>query len=206
MYAEHVPLINEAMRGDAETFGRGVLFSILSARQPIQTIPDQLRDVDRNGGESASLALYRKWQGWEYLQANCASLHKLICGFSLTETREALETLTIVPGLGIVKSAFVLQFLGFDIGCLDTHNLKRENIPLEAFKMNGPNRGLNGFYRSQFDKYMKLAGGRARELWDTWCTQIAPMRDMTAEQISELHLAILPEETLRKLERDTIPF
>ena len=30
-----------------------------------------------------------------------------------------------VPGLGIAKAAFVLQCLGVETACLDTHNLQR---------------------------------------------------------------------------------
>jgi len=191
MYADHVPLINEAMRASAETFARGVMFAALSARQPIQGVPDALRDVDRNGGEAEALALPTKWECWNYLEENAADLWRVVCAFPSNETEAALKYLAAnVPGLGIIKGAFVLQFLGHDIGCLDTHNMRREGIPPRAFRHAGPGRG---YERQQFARYLKLAAGRARELWDTWCEQLGPMRDMTAQQISELHLAILPD-------------
>lgn len=205
MYAEHVPMINDAMRADADTFARGLLFSILSARQPIQHVPEMLRDIDRNGEDAEALALPRKFEGFLYLQEHARELWRDVTGFRLDETRDALQYLTKVPGLGIVKSAFALQFLGHDIGCLDTHNLRREKIPERAFTCHGDGQ-VNGYRLPQFDRYMSLAFGRARELWDTWCNQLAGLRDMLPEEVSALHLAILPDDMGRKLQQAEIPF
>ena len=186
MYAEHVGMIAPAMLASDVTFNRGCLFAALSARQPITSIPDMLRDVDANGEEARALALSTKYECWSWLQSNTprATVARL-------ETREALEMLAYeVPGLGIVKAAFVLQFIGRDIGCLDTHNLKKMRIPINAFKHQGHGKG---YFKPQFERYLALASGKARELWDTWCEDRAAWYETTPEEISALHLAVIEE-------------
>jgi hypothetical protein len=49
MYAEHNPIIADAMRADVEIFKRGCLFALLSIRQPIRNVPAQMEDVERAG-------------------------------------------------------------------------------------------------------------------------------------------------------------
>jgi hypothetical protein len=193
MYKEHVPEIAAGMRDDPEIFARGVLFAALSARQAIQHVPVMLRDVDRNGSDAEALALPNKWNCWNYLQDRSTALWRSTTAYPLRETEAALKHLVIVPGLGIVKAAFVLQFLGHNIGCLDTHNIRREKIPARAFTSHIDPKfpELAGYRPNQFIRYMSLANGRACELWDTWCNQLGPMRGMTGDEISALHLEII---------------
>jgi hypothetical protein len=40
MYRDHVPLINAAMRASPDNFVRGVMFAVLSARQPFTSVWD----------------------------------------------------------------------------------------------------------------------------------------------------------------------
>ena len=48
MYDTHVPLIAAAMRASPDTFARGCMFAILSARAPFYRVPSDLLDLDRD--------------------------------------------------------------------------------------------------------------------------------------------------------------
>jgi hypothetical protein len=155
-----------------------------------------LNDIVKNGENAEALAFPMKYFAWDYLQSHATRTWHDVLG--APTTRAALERLMLVPSLGIVKSAFVLQFLGHDIGCLDTRNLRREGINMNAFKCHSvpaSRRGsVAGYTRQQMDKYVLLAGGRAEELWDTWCREVARARPHSfdnAEAVSALHLTII---------------
>ena len=192
MYSDHVKLINAGMRADPEVFARGVMFAILSIRQPIDRVPELLADLDRNGENSIALNPAMKYDGWAYLQNHACALWRDVCAL---DTRDALVRLLAVPSLGIVKAAFVLQFLGHDIACLDTHNLRKSGLSMRAFTNHSVkgSRSIQGFTSRQIDLYFAHAHGEgfAQRFWDTWCKERAPAYAMTAEQISELHLAII---------------
>ena len=191
MYDDHVPQINAGMRADPETFGRGVMFAICSIRQPIDRVPALLKDIDLNGELSTSLNPYMKFEGWRFLQGHTSALWRDVCAM---ETRDALVRLLCVPSLGIVKSAFVLQFLGHDIACLDTHNLRKLGLDYRAFRVDGNGKaGRPPVSSKKIDRYLKLAArkGSARKFWDNWCNERAPAYAMTGEEISALHLEII---------------
>jgi hypothetical protein len=192
MYAEHVPKINAGMRHDPEAFIRGVMFAVCSIRQPVEDVPGMLDDISRHGANAEALAMPMKHGAWEYLQHYGTRLWLDVCAM---DTRDALIRLLSVPGLGIVKAAFVLQFLGHDIGCLDTRNLRRESISMRAFTNHADIRSTSvcGYRSQQINLYFKLAGGRAKELWDTWCAEVSKDRPHvgTPEEVSALHLSII---------------
>src|SRR5579872_7544077 len=102
MYAEHVPVINAAMRSDLECFKRGILFAILSARMPITSVPEQLREVEEHGISAPSLFGW-KADTYRWLETgdNARKLQQILCATSNPET--AIHALLRVPGLGIVK-------------------------------------------------------------------------------------------------------
>lgn len=188
MYDKHNPPIAAGMRSDPETFARGVLFSCMSARQPIITVPDMMRDVDRHGGDAKSLALPNKLACWEYLQAHATRTWEATLE---RPTGAALEYLAReVPGLGIVKAAFVLQLAGRDIACLDSHNLRKLGMREKFFKL-GRKDGHKNPTRPKLAKYLELAAGKSRQFWDEWCIDRAAFYERTPDDISALHLAII---------------
>jgi len=193
MYADHVPKIRDGMRSDPETFARGVMFAILSIQQPITRVPAMLRDVARVGDSSSALNPAMKYDGWQYMQDHATATWRDVC--ALENTRDALVRLLCVPSLGIVKAAFVCQFLGHDIGCLDTHNLRKLGLPMDSFKNHAlrGGRSVQGFSSRQIDNYFSIAygRGRGRRFWDNWCNERAPAYAVTAEEISALHLEIV---------------
>ena len=105
------------------------------------------------------------------------------------DLRDALSTLARdVPGLELVKAGFALQLAGYDVACLDTRNVRRENRDPRAFRAPYTNRRL--------DAYLRETEGKAASYWDAWCEDVAHARGGNADDISALHLAVLPDSYL----------
>lgn len=198
MYAEHATAIGAAMREDPEIFKRGALFALLSIRQPITSLAGQMQEVEERRAEAACLfgfkrAAYRhiEFRGralWEHLHWHLEQ-DGLDPGRG---AKAAIRALLEVPGLGIVKAAFVAQLFGFDVACIDSRNAEREGRKRDAFKFT---KGATTPQRIErlLDLYLSVTYGRAREYWDAWCEYVALDYGYTGEQISAMHLAILPE-------------
>lgn len=193
MYAEHVPAINAAMRASFPTFLRGCMFAICSIRQPVTAVPDQLGELD-DYRESAPCLFGHKVGAYLYLSdaTTGPALWRDVCALPLTRAgaEAGLMRLLDVPGLGIVKGAFILQFLGHNVGCLDTRNIKREKRNPRAFRTDGkPPAAL----RPKVKKYLVSTYGKASKYWDHWCEDVATVYDMTPEAVSALHMSIVPD-------------
>lgn len=188
MYATHVPAINACMRGSVDGFKRGVMFAVCSIRQPITLVPEQLAEVLQHGASAPGL-FGHKLQAFDYLEDNAASLWRDVCATS--DPCEAIARLCDVPGLGIVKAAFICQFLGFDVACLDTRNIKREGRNPRAYRSDGPARKATKAFQRKIARYVAETAGKAEFYWNAWCEDVARVYKMSALEISELHLAIL---------------
>jgi hypothetical protein len=190
MYAEHVPIIAAGMRDNHITFVRGALFAVLSARVPFQRVPELLADVDRNGSQAQSLFAW-KWDAYAHLTEHGEQLWGSLC--RSTDIADALWSVTRVPGVGIVKGAFILQLMGFDVACLDTRNIKREGRNPRAYRSDGEAGKATPAFRAKIDRYIADCGGRAQEYWDTWCNDLGQQYGTSGEDISRRHLtAIIP--------------
>lgn len=170
------------MRSDVRTFKRALLFVVLTIRQQLVTVPEQLEQVEQ--GDLSPLFGF-KIRSHDYIAEHGEELWRNVKDAS---TRVAMLHLLSVPGLGIVKAGFVLQLLGHDVACLDSRNVKREKRNPRAFRTDGkPAHKLT----RKVDRYLVEVSGRACELWDAWCSEVAEAYKLTAEEISALHLAPL---------------
>jgi len=194
MYRQEMPPIRDAMRADLEVFRRGVMFAVCSIRQPTVTVPDQLEalfdpteDNNENPLFGSKFAAYDAITGplgariWAEIRQPLGNT-KASCEYALTRLLE-------VPGLGIVKSAFVLQLMGYDVACLDSRNVKREGRNPRAFEVN---KARPHTVAPMVRRYVAETFGKAQLYWDDWCADVANAYGKTPQEISELHLAILP--------------
>lgn len=194
MYDTHVPIISGAMRADLATFKRGVMFAILSARVQFNRVPDQCAELKKRGRDAACLWNW-KFDAYCYLEAHADLLWR-----EATMARDAetcIKALCQIPGLGIVKGAFVAQMLGHDCACLDTRNIAREQRNPRAFRTDGIKTGAA--FGLKVAKYCAETRGRAEELWDTWCNEVGPDYGMTAEACSWEHVRCIVPPKLRNL-------
>jgi hypothetical protein len=186
MYAEHNPVIANGMREETAIFMRGVIFTICSIRQPFTSVPDQLEAVDR--GDLSPL-FGHKLDAHAYLIDNADAMRQSI--LAAANNGERLEILLRVPGIGLVKGAFVLQLMGYDVACLDSRNIKREGRNPEAFRSRKAR--TRGWWQKKIAAYLKETEGHARFYWDRWCEDVAHTYKLTAEEVSAMHLAIVPD-------------
>jgi hypothetical protein len=184
-YALHNPTIAAAMRQDPDVFLRGVLFAVCSIRQPIVNVPDQLSDV--MAGDLSSL-FGHKIDAYAYVSKHYHALRSDVLASRTNANRIAV--LCRVPGLGIVKAAFVLQLMGYDVACLDSRNVKREGRNPDEFRSR---RKTSVAFLRKIDRYLVEVEGRSAEYWDLWCADAAVVYKRAAEEISALHLAIVPD-------------
>lgn len=196
MYVYHVPRIAAAMRQDRATFERGVMFAILSARVQFPRVPLQCAELAKQKHKARCLWGW-KADAYAYLTANAPQLWRDTLAAPSTE--EALFVLTRIPGLGIVKAAFVLQMLGHDVACLDVRNIQREGRHPRAYRSDGQIGKSSAAFRRKIARYVADTAGRAQELWDTWCIEVAKDYGDTAMRISEAHLTSIVPRKLRNL-------
>ena len=195
MYRDHAPLIGVAMREDPEIFKRGCVFVILSIRTGINRLESQMDEVDELRAEASCLFGWKR-RAYQHIRLRGNALWARVSAAYNAgrdpHPDEAIRALLEVPGLGIVKAAFVAQLFGFDVACIDSRNAEREGRKRDAFKMD---KGATS--PARLDKlitlYLSVTHGRAEEYWDAWCNYVALDYKLSGEEISAMHLVIVPD-------------
>jgi len=192
MYHSHVPLIAAGMRQSGRVFKRGVLFAILSVRSQFVRIDEQMNDLTKFGADSRDLWGWKR-DSYSFVVDHGDELWRtLIRHVPIDRPDLAIVALSRVPGLGIVKAAFVAQYMGWDVGCLDTRNINRLGLSPRAYRTDGASCKAMPAFRRKVDRYVTETGGKAQELWDAWCRDVAVVYRKTPEEISAMHLLIVP--------------
>lgn len=190
MYERDNPVIATGMRGDDAIFLRGALFALCSIRQKITNVPAQIEAIE--SGDYSDLFGF-KLNAYTWLSENAPRLRRAI--LSAPDNRTRMILLCECPGLGIVKAAFVLQLMGYDVACLDSRNVKREGRNPRAYRTDGARKTTcaRAFLR-KIDRYLAEVEGKAREYWNAWCEDVAAAYKLTAEEVSGLHLAVVGDD------------
>lgn len=187
--------IAPAMRGDVTIFRRGIMFAICSIRQPTLGVPDQL-GILFDGVQDENPLFGHKFDAWAWVNDD-AQLSRLWLDVLACDTLkrkgaiEAIVALLRIPGLGIVKAAFVAQLMGFNVACLDARNITRDKRNPRAFRTDGKTPEA---LRPKVIAYVQETWGKSARYWDDWCADVAQAYDRTPQEISALHLAILPPD------------
>ena len=131
MYKKDNKIIADFLLASPDNMVRGFTFVLLSIQQPTQGLADKMFEVDQQGPECRHLNYGLKRAGFEYVEAHKQAIFERLTQYvsqGLDDVENISKALLYVydtPNLGMVKSAFVLQLLGFDVSCIDSHNLKR---------------------------------------------------------------------------------
>lgn len=189
MYSDHVPTIASAMRASPEVFARGIMFAVLSARVQFHRVPADLADLERDRGECRALWGW-KLDAWRYAEEHKGQLWRDIC--AAPDDATALYLVTRIPGVGLVKGAFVLQLLGHDVACLDVRNIVTDGRKPRAYRADGEARKHGPAFNRKLQRYLDDVSGRARFYWDRWCYEVAASYGLTPDECSALHLSIVP--------------
>jgi len=103
----------------------------------------------------------------------------------------AIDVLTNVPNLGIVKAAFVAQLVGLDVACLDSHNLDRLGLDRAALRFAKTVKPETKRKKIQDYVHLTQVTGGSEYWWDTWCNYVAGNRAnkslTTGDAVSAYH-------------------
>ena len=173
MFSTHQKAISEFALGSNVGLERTFRLVFLSIRQPFHTMQKQMQDVDNNGMQSPYLFGWKR-DGLAFVRANASALRETLKavpgGYG---DAQALLRIATVPGLGLVKAGFVLQLVTGSAGCLDSHNMERFGLNVNAFKYGAS--ASDALKRKKALAYLDAcwkAGGCA-SLWDGWCDHVA---------------------------------
>jgi hypothetical protein len=194
MYTTDMPRIARHGMGSPDGLVDVITFVLLTIQQPFPGTARQFADVRENG--AASVYLFgAKREGFRYAVEHKATLFAAVkAAKRARDTVAAVDVLSLVPGLGMVKSGFVAQCLGFDVACIDVHNCTRLGITQAALKL--PKALKPDTRRAKIARYVALCRdtGGAAFWWDSWCGYVAGRRKSplkTAEEVSAFHCRAL---------------
>ena len=170
-------------------------FTLCTIQMGFSTVKTQRRDIAANGAASAFL-FGSKRDGWKYCRENIVSLWgeaMAIRERGLADVENVTDAVLLfmrVPGLGMVKASFVAQMLGFNVACLDTHNLRRLGLPKSAMKISATLKPAS--MRRKVKSYVTLCQQEGAEYWwNTWCDYVAGNRSNkmldTGDVVSKFH-------------------
>ena len=190
MFSTHQSAIAEFALGSNVGLERTFRLVLLSIRQPFHSMAKQMQDVDANGMQSPYLFGWKR-DGLAFVRANASQLRETLKAVpSGYGDAQALLRIATVPGLGLVKAGFVLQLVTGSAGCLDSHNMERFGLNVNAFKY-GSN-ASDALKRKKALAYLDACwnSGGCASLWDGWCNHVAayhPKHWTDGEAVSTLH-------------------
>ena len=195
MYDRDMPMTRAHALASPDGLTDIIGFVLCTIQQPLQSVANQMRDVRANGATSKYL-FGSKRDGYAYALAHKHVLHAAIVkACQVNDAIGAVDVLSNIPGLGIVKASFVAQICGLEASCLDTHNLRRLGLAETAFKL--AKSVKPDTKRTKITNYLALClqTGGARHWWNTWCETVAGSRSnrslQTADAVSAYHVACL---------------
>ena len=203
MYKKDNKIIADFLLASPDNMVRGFTFVLLSIQQPTQGLADKMLEVDQQGPECRHLNYGLKRAGFEYVEAHKQAIFERLTEYvalgldDIENISKALLYVYDTPNLGMVKSAFVLQLLGFDVSCIDSHNLKR--LGWKQSQVSLPKTLKHESKMRKIRAYVSQTQQKGTAYWwNSWCHyvagNIANKKLTTGQQVSNYHIeAILPK-------------
>lgn len=195
MYERDMPKMRALALASPEGLVDTIAFVLCTIQMPLQGVKKQLADV-RNQGVRSQYLFGSKRAGYAYALLHARVLHAAVLAAVQTDDAVgAINVLSSVPGLGLVKAAFVAQIVGLPVACLDTHNLRKLGLAENAFRLSktiGP-----ALKRAKIEAYVNVctSTGGAAHWWNSWCAFVAGSRFNkqlpTADAVSAYHVECL---------------
>ena len=174
------------------------LFVLLTIQAGLSTVRGAMRKVELDGN-GADCLWGKKRDGFEYLIDHKDYLYGKVYqiadkhGYeSIEACADVIQLFMAVPNLGMVKAAFLAQCLGFNVACIDSHNIKRLGISPNLVK--SPPSGMKpATVRKKVEQYVELTQIEGSEYWwNTWCEYVAGNRANraldTGDVVSRYHV------------------
>jgi len=168
----------------------GITFVLGTIQNALSNVGRFMDGVANEG--ATSIAMTMKRNGYLYAVEHKHVLHQALkVAVKYNDPVGAIDVLTNVPNLGIVKAAFVAQLVGLDVACLDSHNLDRLGLDRAALKFAKTVKPETKLKKIQ--NYVRLTQetGGSEYWWDTWCDYVAGNRGnkklTTGDAVSAYH-------------------
>lgn len=172
-----------------------VVFTLCTIQQPLQQVAMQRADIAKVGAASRFLFGFKR-AGFEYASEHQGFMWRVALDIlarpdNADRKADLIQHFMQVPGLGMVKAAFVVQMLGGGTACLDTHNLKALGMTESAVKVSAKLKPETA--RAKVLAYVKLCDdtGGSEFWWDKWCNFVAGRRGSplkTGDAVSAYHV------------------
>ena len=170
--------IAEHAAASADGFIDVVEFTLCTIQAGLSTVKAQRLDIKDNGLQSKFL-----WGKLMALRERGSD--------DVDAIADGILLLMRVPNLGMVKAAFVMQMLGFNVACIDSHNLVRLGLPASAVKV-GDKLKTESKYK-KVKEYVVMTQQKGSEYWwNSWCDYVAGNRANklldTGDVVSRYHV------------------
>jgi len=192
MYQRDCKKIAKFALKNPDNLARVTTFVLTTIQAGLATTHNQMLDIDKVGADSKYL-WGNKRDGYLYMQE-----HKRVIFAAIKEAVKtgdavaAIDVLTNVPNLGVVKAAFVAQMCGLDVACIDSHNCDRLGLSRSALKF--PKGVKPETKRKKIADYVQFTRdtGGAEYWWNSWCEYVAGNRAnkmlATGDMVSKFHV------------------
>lgn len=178
-------------------------FTLCTINMPISRVHLQRQSIKEEGTQSKWVSA-TKANGINYAKMNQAYLHKQILHIrdkygldTIDGSQYAIDLFIKIPSIGMVKAGFIAQMCGFNVACLDRHNVRALGISETALNLN--KKVSDELRLKKIREYVKLCRRRGSEYWwDTWCNYVADRGGMnkslpTGDAVSRYHVTAIME-------------
>tara|TARA_Y100000015_G_scaffold28281_1_gene27499 strand:- start:77 stop:700 length:624 start_codon:yes stop_codon:yes gene_type:complete len=192
------PKINAFALASPDNLADVVAMVVLSIQQPWHSVGQQMQDYKKVGINSRFIWGNKK-RTIQYLNKK---KHVLFGSFlavlnsnkSIEDKNKSLLGLLLhVPGLGLAKAGFVIQLVVGQVGCIDSHNIKKYGVKESILRI--PTNASPRLRAKKIEDYVALCASiGCASLWDNWCNLIAdkqPKHFINGDHVSRVHLDYL---------------
>lgn len=181
MYSRDCKEIEDIGLATPQGMEKIVRFTLCTIQASLSGVKLQLEDINKVdldsrflwGQKAKGLGYFRNNR--EFIWGKVSKLREENKANDLDAITEALLIFMKVPNLGLVKAAFVCQMLGFDVACLDSHNLAR--LGMKPSMVAVPSKLGKESKIKRIHTYVKLTQEKGSEYWwNSWCEFVAGNR------------------------------
>lgn len=199
MYQRDCTIITQHAMSTPDGLYDMIEFTLCTINMPLSRVITQRVSIKAEGVQSKWVSS-TKALGIEYAKANAQRLHAEINAIAelhgkdtIYGAQEAVDLFVSIPSIGMVKAGFIAQMCGFEVACLDRHNIRMLGLPETALLLN--KKVKPELRRSKIRNYVKLCRRKGAEYWwNTWCNYVAEKGGMnkslpTGDAVSKYHVA-----------------
>jgi len=183
------------------------LFVLLTIQAGLSTVKGSMDKVayygldwDHDANKPMANCLWgKKHAGYKYLVDNADYLYGKMYHIADTKGYDSVEACAdvvqlfmAVPNMGMVKAGFFAQCLGFNVACIDSHNITR--LGLNPNLVKSPPSGMKpATVRKKVEAYVELTQAKGTMYWwNSWCDYVAGNRANraldTGDVVSRFHV------------------